>query len=85
MEYKTFLIALTLTILATEGCNGDQIDEKLFGFLKSAEKCLKESNPQECIKRNLNAWCEKRSEKAKIGTHVCECVDVESRLVNILF
>lgn len=88
MEYKTFLIALTLTILATECCNGNQIEEKLFGFLKSAEKCLEDSYPEACVKRNLNAWCEKRRgtfPQAMVGTHVCGCVDDNSRLVNTIF
>jgi hypothetical protein len=73
MNYNTFLIVLTFTILATIGCNGEQIDEKLFGFLKSAEKCLKDSNPKLCVKRNLSAWCEKRKHD------VCGCVNDDSR------
>jgi len=81
MKHNIALIQLTLTIVAIACCNANQIDEKLFGFLKSAEKCLKESNPEVCVKRNLNAWCEKRKDsfpEANVGTHVCGCVDGDS-------
>ena len=71
---------MTLTTLGIAGSNGLQINEKLFGFLKSAEKCLKESNPELCVKRNLNAWCEKKRDRFP-ETHVCGCVDEDPRLV----
>jgi len=81
MRHNTFLLPVVLAILAITGCNADHNDEKLFGFLRSAEKCLKEENPEACVKRNLNAWCEKKKENfpdANVGTHVCECIDDDS-------
>ena len=59
-------------------CNGNRANEKMFGFLRSAEKCTKEADPAQCVKRNLNDWCEKREDSLKDGTtiaKVCECID----------
>ena len=79
----TVVSAFFLVILAgIIGCNGNVQNEKLFGFLRSAEKCTKEADPEQCVKRNLNDWCEKREDSLKDGTKiatVCECIDGNPR------
>ena len=66
-------------------CNGqDEENDKLFGFLRSAEKCLKETNQEACVQRNLKAWCTKRKGsllRGRVISNVCGCVDDSTRLV----
>jgi len=69
-------ICFLVVVVAISDCNGQ--NEKIFGFLVSAEKCTKESDPKACVKRNLDGWCENRKENLIDGTRVasvCNCIE----------
>ena len=73
-------ICFLVVVVAILNCNGQ--NEKIFGFLRSAEKCTKESDPEACVKRNLDGWCENRKENLIDGTRVasvCDCIEGNPR------
>ena len=73
-------ICFLVVVVAISNCNGQ--NEKIFGFLRSAEKCTKESDPEACVKRNLDGWCENRKENLIDGTRVasvCDCIEGNPR------
>jgi len=58
------------TIVAITCCNGELNEsEKIFGFLKSANKCFKESNKEGCAKKSWTRFCD------KVSSPLCECLD----------
>jgi len=79
MKFTIVTISTFVALVAITGCNGQfGENEKMFGFLRSAEKCTKESDPEGCVKRNLDDWCEKRGETLEEGTKiasVCNCLE----------
>ena len=80
MKSICFKICFLVVVVAISDCNGQ--NEKIFGFLRSAEKCTKESNPEACVKRNLDGWCENRKENLIDGTRVasvCDCIEGNPR------
>ena len=82
MKVMGLNIGLLVVIAAITGCKGQVENGKIFGFLRSAEKCTKESDPEACVKRNLDGWCEKRNELLKEGTRiatVCDCIEGSPR------
>ena len=80
MDSNYFKIVFLVVSIAISNCNGQ--NEKIFGFLRSAEKCTKESDPEACVKRNLDGWCENRKENLIDGTRVasvCDCIEGNPR------
>ena len=56
---------------------------KIFGFVRSGDKCLEQSNPSVCLKNNLLTYCEKNNEdvsEEKNFSKMCQCTEDDSRL-----
>ena len=83
MEIGLFASCL-IVFFATFGCSyGDNESSKIFGFLRSGEKCLEQSKPDVCLKKKLVAYCEKNNEGVLEGkpiSKICQCTEDDSRL-----
>ena len=83
MDSGLFASCLIIFFATFRGSYGDDESAKIFGFLRSGEKCLEQSNPDVCLKKKLLAHCEKNNEGVLEGkpiSKICQCTEDDSRL-----
>ena len=86
MDSRSLVICLLISMISVKNCSGqeDGENDRIFGFLRVAKKCNNDANPGQCIKRNIEAWCEKRKDEIPEGTkisQVCGCINDNSRFI----
>ena len=83
MDIGSFASCLIVLFATFGGSYGDDEGSKIFGFLRSGEKCLAKSNPEVCLKKKLLTYCEKNNEdvsEEKPISKICQCTEDDSRL-----
>jgi hypothetical protein len=83
MDSGLIAACLISVFAALKGSYGDDESAKIFGFLRSGEKCLEQSNPDVCLKKKLLAYCEKNNEGVLEGkpiSKICQCTEDDSSM-----